>query len=153
MPENDNVSNVKLELGQGHDLGVTVVPFVKILGGVRVTQDGNAGGKGFYASSESGEVHQKILEEPEIFEEKEVSDKIAYLENASMQNVLLFQTDLSPSGNAVAVYDSCTKGICTCEYVLGGDKTQLKPCRFVYILSLCTQEGRETFTPLFLRCL
>ena len=26
---------------------------------------------------------------------------------------------------------------------------QLKPCRFAYIISLCTQEGKETFTPLF----
>ena len=33
--------------------------------------------------------------------------------------------------------------------MLGGDKTQLKPCRFAYILSLCTQEGKDIFTPLF----
>ena len=66
-----------------------------------------------------------------------------------MQNVLLFQTDSSPSGNAGSVYDSCAKGICSCEYILGGDKTQLKPCRFGYILSLCTEEGKEAFTLLF----
>ena len=66
-----------------------------------------------------------------------------------MQNVFLFKTDSSPSGYTVKVYDACAKGFCACAYVLGGDKTQLKPCRFAYILSLCTQEGTETFTPLF----
>ena len=66
-----------------------------------------------------------------------------------MQKVLLFQTDSSPSGHSIEVYDACAKGICSCEYVLGGDKTQLKPCRFAYIISLCTQEGKEVFTPLF----
>ena len=41
------------------------------------------------------------------------------------------------------------KGFALAYTLLGGDKTQLKPCRFAYILSLCTQEGKETFTPLF----
>ena len=47
------------------------------------------------------------------------------------------------------MYDACAKGICSCKYFLGGERTQLKPCRFGYILSLCTEEGKETFTPLF----
>ena len=39
--------------------------------------------------------------------------------------------------------------MCSCEYLLGGDNTQLKPCKFAYILSLCSEEGKDTFTPLF----
>ena len=92
---------------------------------------------------------QNILKDSEISKEKEVSVNIAYLGNGNVQNVLFFQTDPSPSVNTVKVYESCAKGISTCEYVLGSDKTQLKPCRFAYIISLCTQEGKETLTPLF----
>ena len=61
----------------------------------------------------------------------------------------MFETDSSPSGHAVKVYDVCASGVCSCKYYLAGDKTQLKPCRFAYILSLCTKEGKEAFTPLF----
>ena len=66
---------------------------------------------------------QKIHKGSEISKEKEVSGNLAYLQNASMQNVLLFQTDSSPSGNVINIYDACAKGLCSCEYVLGGDNT------------------------------
>ena len=71
------------------------------------------------------------------------------MENASVEKVLLFETDSSPSGHAVKVFDVCANGVCSCVYNLSGDNTQLKPCRFAYILSLCSQEGKEKFTPLF----
>ena len=71
------------------------------------------------------------------------------MENANVEKVLLFETDSSQSGHTVNVYDDCANGVCSCEYYLSGDKTQLKPCRFAYILSLCTQEDKQTFTPLF----
>ena len=70
---------------------------------------------------------QKIFKDSEISNEKEVSENIAYLKDAKVQNVFLFQTDSSPSGHAIEVYDACAKRICSCEYVLGGEKTQLKP--------------------------
>ena len=80
---------------------------------------------------------------------QEVSNNIAYLENTIVEKDWVFDTDPSLSGHTVNVYDVCPNGICSCEYNLSGDKTQLKLCRFTNTSSLCTQEGKKSFTPLF----
>ena len=41
------------------------------------------------------------------------------------------------------------KAFVLANIIFQGDKMQLKPCRFAYILSLCTQEWKKSFIPLF----
>ena len=137
-----NVASLKLELGQGRDPDVRSAPFVKQCEGVRPKQVENVIPDNFYAKAEDVYAYQKIPEYSEIAKDQKVSENVTCVENASVEKVLLFET-------AVKVYDVCANGVCSCVYNLSGDKTQLKPCRFAYILSLCTQEGKETFTPLF----
>ena len=144
-----NVANLELELGQGRDPGVRSSPFVKQCEGVRRNQVGNVITDKLHAKSEDVYAYQKIPEYSEIAKDQKVSENVTCVENAIVEKVLLFETDSSPSGHAVKVYDVCANGVCSCVYNLSGDKTQLKPCRFAYILFLCTQEGKETFTPLF----
>ena len=144
-----NVASLELELGQGRDPGVRSSPFVKQCEGVRPKQGENVISDNCYAKSEEIYAYQKIPEASEIAEDQKVSEIAVQGENAIVEKVLLFETDSSPSCHAVKVYDVCSNGVCSCVYNLSGDKTQLKPCRFAYILSLCTQEGKEAFTPLF----
>ena len=57
-------------------------------------------------------------------------------------------TFVSEGGVTVNVYDACTNGTCECSYVIGGELAQLKPCRFLYLYSLATVEGKNLFKPL-----
>ena len=117
--------------------------------GVRSEQVETVISDSFYAKAEDVYTYHKIPEYSGITGNQKVSENVTCVENAIVEKVLLFETDSSPSGHAVKVYDVCANGVCSCVYNLSGDKTQLKPCRFAYILSLCSQEGKETFTPLF----
>ena len=67
--------------------------------------------------------------------------------NVSNGDNVLF-TFTSEEGVTINVYDACTNGSCNCIHVLGGEPTQLKPCRLVYLYSLATTEGRNAFSPL-----
>ena len=51
-------------------------------------------------------------------------------------------------GAIVNVYDSCRMGTCSCDYQLSGEKLQLKPCRFAYLVSLGTAECKKAYEPL-----
>ena len=144
-----NVASLNLELGQGRDPGVRSAPFVSQGEGVLSKQVGNVVSDNGYAKPDNVYAYQKIPGGSEIAKEQKVSENVTCVENAIVEKVLSFETDSSPSGHAVKVYDVCSNGVCSCVYNLSGDKTQLKPCRFAYILSLCTREGKETFTPLF----
>ena len=65
-------------------------------------------------------------------------------------NVLnpVVHTITSEEGAIVNVYDSCRKGICSCDYQLSGERLQLKPCRFAYLVSLGTAECKKAYEPL-----
>ena len=102
----NNVAVQKLELGQGHDPGVGSAPFVNSIVSSLDTQEGNIVQNNGCAKPENVYASQKIHKDSETSEEKEVSENNAYLTNTNVQNILLFQTDSSPSGNAVSVYDS-----------------------------------------------
>ena len=67
-------------------------------------------------------------------------------------NVLnpVIHTFTSEEGAIVNVYDSCRKGTCTCDYQLSGERLQLKPCRFAYLVSLGTAECKKPMNPLYL---
>ena len=51
-------------------------------------------------------------------------------------------------GVIVKVYDECRQGICSCDYQLSGERLQLKPCRFAYLVSLGTAECKKAYEPL-----
>ena len=52
----------------------------------------------------------------------------------SNRNDIIFSIT-SPQGTVVNVFDQCIKGICDCEFCIGGISSQLRPCRFAsYIL-------------------
>ena len=51
-------------------------------------------------------------------------------------------------GVIVKVYDESRQGICSCHYKLRGERLQLKPCRFAYLVSLGTAECKKTYEPL-----
>ena len=55
---------------------------------------------------------------------------------------------VSEGGVTVNVYDACSNGTCSCSHVIGGEPAQLKPCRFLYLYSLATAEGKNQFSPL-----
>ena len=57
-------------------------------------------------------------------------------------------TFTSEEGAIVNVYDSCRKGTCSCDYQLSGERLQLKPCRFAYLVSLGTAECKKAYEPL-----
>ena len=65
-------------------------------------------------------------------------------------NVLnpLVHSFISEEGAIVNVYDSCRQGTCSCDYQLSGEKLQLKPCRFAYLVSLGTAECKKAYEPL-----
>ena len=67
--------------------------------------------------------------------------------NVNVLNPVL-HTFTSEEGAIVNVYDSCRKGICTCDYQLSGEMLQLKPCRFAYLVSLGTAECKKAYEPL-----
>ena len=51
-------------------------------------------------------------------------------------------------GVIVKVYDECRQGICSCNYQLSGERLQLKPYRFAYLVSLGTAECKKAYEPL-----
>ena len=51
-------------------------------------------------------------------------------------------------GVIVKVYNECKQGICSCDYQLSGERLQLKPCRFAYLVSLGTAECKKAYEPL-----
>ena len=57
-------------------------------------------------------------------------------------------TFTTEEGAIVNVYDSCRQGTCSCDYQLSGEKLQLKPCRFAYLVSLGTAECKKVYEPL-----
>ena len=65
-------------------------------------------------------------------------------------NVLnpLVHTFTMEEGAIVNVYDSCRQGTCSCDYQLSGEKLQLKPCRFAYLVFLGTAECKKVYEPL-----
>ena len=67
--------------------------------------------------------------------------------NVNVLNPVL-HTFTSEEGAIVNVYDSCRKGTCTCDYQLSGERLQLKPCRFAYLVSLGTAECKKVYEPL-----
>ena len=67
--------------------------------------------------------------------------------NVNVLNPVLY-TFTSEEGAIVNVYDSCRKGACTCDYQLSGERLQLKPCRFAYLVSLGTAECKKAYEPL-----
>ena len=46
------------------------------------------------------------------------------------------------------LYDECACGVCECQYMLGGEVTQLKLCRFAHLVSLGTAECKKAYSPL-----
>ena len=79
----NNVAVQKLELGQGRDPGVMSAPFVNSGVSVLDTQGGNVVQSNENANPEDGYNSKKILEGSEFSKDKEVSENIACLENAS----------------------------------------------------------------------
>ena len=146
-----NVASLKLELGQGHDPGVRSSPFVKQVEGVRRNQDGNVVTDKCYAKLGNGYAYQKIPEDSEMSKDQKVSENVTCVENAIVEKVLLFETDSSPSGHAVKVFDVCANGVCSCVYNLSGDETQLKPCRFAYIYIISMYSGGKGEVYTFIR--
>ena len=57
-------------------------------------------------------------------------------------------TFVSEGGVTVNVYDACANGTCRCSHLIGGEHAQLKPCRFLYMYSLATAEGKNLCKPL-----
>lgn len=47
---------------------------------------------------------------------------------------LVFYVPATSNSMSVPVYISCCYGVCTCEYYLNNVNSQLKPCRFAYLL-------------------
>lgn len=48
----------------------------------------------------------------------------------SKSDILVLRTPKSKNGVSINVFQSCIAGKCQCSHVLGGNKTQLMPCRF-----------------------
>ena len=64
--------------------------------------------------------------------------------NGDVSNgVEIIFTFVSEGGVTVNVYDACANGTCKCSHVIGGEHAQLKPCRFIYMYSLATAEGKS----------
>ena len=57
-------------------------------------------------------------------------------------------TFVTEGGVTVTVYDACANGTCSCSHLIGGELAQLKPCRFLYLYSLATAEGKSLYKPL-----
>ena len=55
-------------------------------------------------------------------------------------------TFISEGGVTINVYDACSNGTCTCSHVIGGEPAQLKPCRFLYLYSIATEDGKTHFS-------
>ena len=51
-------------------------------------------------------------------------------------------------GAIIKVFDECAQGICSCDYSLQGERLQLKPCRFAYLVSLGIAECKRVYEPL-----
>ena len=69
--------------------------------------------------------------------------------NGDVSNgVEIIFTFVSEGGVTVNVYDACTNGTCSCSHVIGGEISQLKPCRFLYLYSLATAEGKDSYKTL-----
>ena len=63
----------------------------------------------------------------------------------SISLYIMFTTS---EGVIVKVYDDFVKGVCSCIYKLQGEKLQLKPYRFAYLVSLGTAECNKVYEPL-----
>ena len=113
-----NVASIELELGQGRDPGVRSSPFVKQCEGVRPSQVENVISDNLHAKSEDVYAYQKIPECSETAKGQKVSENVTCVENAIVEKVLLFETDSSPSGHAVKVYDVCANGVCFFAYTI-----------------------------------
>ena len=59
-----------------------------------------------------------------------------------VENIFTF---VSEGGVTVNVYDACANGTCKCSHLIGGEQAQLKPCRFLYMYSLATNEGKSIY--------
>ena len=105
----NNVS--KVELGQGCDPGVRSAPFVNSEEGVCFTHVRNV--VAIYANAGCKSTYQRISKDSGVTANQMVRNNIAYLENARIENCFLFETDSSPSGDTVKVYDVCAKGVCS----------------------------------------
>ena len=55
---------------------------------------------------------------------------------------------ISEGGVTVNVFDACTNGTCECSHLIGGEYAQLKPCRFLYLYSLASVEGKSVYKTL-----
>lgn len=102
--------------------------------GVVVDEVCNAGAVSGPVTSENG-----VLVDPQQF------NNIASVE--FNPKIMVVVTPKSSKGVTVNVYKDCIDGKCSCKYVLGGNVTQLKPCRFASLIYV----GREpTQNELFL---
>ena len=69
--------------------------------------------------------------------------------NGDVSNgVEIIFTFVSEEGVTVNVYDACANGTCECSHLIGGEHAQLKPCRFLYLYSLATAEGKSSYKTL-----
>lgn len=50
------------------------------------------------------------------------------------EKILLFTAPITAEGRVVNVYNTCAYGVCDCVHMLDGVKSQLRPCRFAYLL-------------------
>ena len=78
-----------------------------------------------------------------------VSNSDTCTPNGNVSNgVEIIFTFLSEEGVTVNVYDACANGTCECSHLIGGEHAQLKPCRFLYLYSLATAEGKYSYKSL-----
>ena len=78
-----------------------------------------------------------------------VSDSNLCTPNGDVFNgVEIIFTFVSEGGVTVNVYDACANGTCKCSHLIGGEQAQLKPCRFLYLYSLATADGKNHYKDL-----
>lgn len=87
-------------------------------------------------------VHDRMWSTPHFLEEDRNFDEC-------YEDLLLFTAPPTPAGRKVKVYISCALGRCHCMHSLEGEKTQLKPCRFAYLLFGGCVEFMDSFWPVY----
>lgn len=60
--------------------------------------------------------------------------ELAGKDSCIVADKLVLTTPKSKNGVSIKVYKSCIAGSCQCKHVLGGNFTQLKPCRFTALI-------------------
>ena len=66
--------------------------------------------------------------------------------NGDVSNgVEIIFTFVSEGGVTVNVYDACANGTCRCSHSIGDEHAELKPCRFLYMYSLASKEGKSIY--------